>query len=293
MALRTVDRVAVDARAAACARRSIKGLAKSRGLRLAIALMDLTTLEGKDSPEKVRALCRKALRPDPQLADIPAVAAVCVYPRLVAAAKEVLAGSTVRIASAATAFPSGQASLQTRLADTEEAVGAGADEVDMVISRGAFLAGRRDLVAEEIREVKAACGRARLKVILETGELETYDNVRAAAEIALHNGADFLKTSTGKSEPAATPGATLILLEAAREHARATGRLVGVKAAGGIRTAKQALHYLVMVKETVGDAWLCPDLFRFGATSLLNDLLMQIRRQATGAYSAAYDVTEA
>lgn len=290
---RTVDRVAADARAASFTRRSLKGETKRAGLRLAIALTDLTTLEGRDSAEKVRALCRKARRPDPERTDVPPVAAVCVYPRLAGVARAALAGSPVRVASVATAFPSGQSSLAVRLAEVEEAVSAGAHEVDMVISRGEFLAGRRALVAEEIREVKAACGAAHLKVILETGELETYDNVRAAAELAIENGADFLKTSTGKVEPAATMGVTLVLLEAARDHLRAGGRAVGVKAAGGIRSAKQALHYLVMVKETLGDEWLAPEFFRFGASSLLDDLLLQIRKQDTGAYAASWDVSSA
>lgn len=293
MTPRTVDRVAADARAEAFTRRSLKGATKRSGLRLAIALTDLTTLEGKDSAEKVRALCRKARRPDPARDDVPPVAAVCVYPRLVATARAALAGSPVLVASVATAFPSGQSSLATRLAEVEEAVAAGAHEVDMVISRGAFLSGRHALVAEEIREVKAACGAAHLKVILETGELETYDNVRAAAELAIANGADFVKTSTGKVAPAATMGVTLVLLEAVREHWRATGRAVGVKAAGGIRSAKQALHYLVMVKETMGDDWLRPERFRFGASTLLDDLLLQVRKQDTGRYSAAWDVGEA
>jgi deoxyribose-phosphate aldolase len=293
MTPRTVDRVAADARAEAFTRRSLKGATKRSGLRLAIALTDLTTLEGKDSPEKGRALRRTARRPDPARDDVPPVAAVCVYPRLVATARAALAGSPVQVASVATAFPSGQSSLATRLAEVEEAVAAGAHEVDMVISRGAFLSGRYALVAEEIREVKAACGAAHLKVILETGELETYDNVRAAAELAIANGADFVKTSTGKVAPAATMGVTLVLLEAVREHWRATGRAVGVKAAGGIRSAKQALHYLVMVKETMGDDWLRPERFRFGASTLLDDLLLQVRKQDTGRYSAAWDVGEA
>lgn len=293
MTPRTVDRVAADARAAALARRSLQGSARAEGLRLAIALMDLTSLEGKDSPERIRALCRKALQPDPSRADLPRVAAVCVYPRLVATACSALAGTPVQVASVATAFPSGQASLAARLADTEEALRAGATEVDMVISRGAFLAGRRARVAEEVREVKALCGPARLKVILETAELETYDQVRAAAELAIESGADFVKTSTGKIEPAATMGATLVLLETVREHARAGGRRIGVKAAGGIRSAKQALQLLVMVKETAGAAWLQPDLFRLGASSLLNDVLLQIRWLESGVGAASYDVTEA
>jgi len=293
MTPRTVDRVAADARAAAFTRRSLKGETKRAGLRLAVALTDLTTLEGKDSPEKVRALCRKARRPDAAREEVPPVAAICVYPRLVPVAREALSGSPVKVASVATAFPSGQSLLETRLAEVEEAVAAGAHEIDMVISRGAFLAGQLALVAEEIREVKAVCGDAQLKVILETGELETYDNVRSAAELAILNGADFIKTSTGKIVPAATMGVTLVMLETVREHHRATGRVVGVKAAGGIRTAKQALHYLVMVKETLGDAWLSAERFRFGASTLLDDLLMQIRKQATGHYSAAWDVSEA
>ncbi len=293
MASRTVDRVAADARAASFTRRSLKGETKRVGLRRAIALTDLTTLEGKDSPEKVRALCRKARQPDATLAEVTSVAAVCVYPRLVATARAALAESAVKVASVATAFPSGQSSLELRLAEVEEAVLAGAHEVDMVISRGVFLSGRHDLVAEEIREVKSACGPALLKVILETGELETYDKVRSASELAIANGADFIKTSTGKIAPAATMGVTLVMLEAVREHFHATGRKIGVKAAGGIRTAKQALHYMVMVKETMGTEWLCPELFRFGASTLLDDLLLQIRKQESGAYSASWDVTEA
>ncbi len=273
----TVDRVAADARAARCARRSVHGPARAAGLRLALALTDLTSLEGNDTPESVRALCRRALQPDPALADLPPVAAVCVYPRLVGVARAALSGSVVRVASVATAFPSGQTALTTRLAEVEQAVRDGADEVDMVISRGAFLAGERARVAEEVREAKAVCGAVVLKVILETGELETYDNVRAAAELALEGGADFLKTSTGKTEPAATLGVTLLLLDAARAHHRATGRRAGVKAAGGIRSAKQALQYLALVKECAGDAWLRPEFFRLGASALVTDLLLQIR----------------
>jgi deoxyribose-phosphate aldolase len=293
MTPRTVDRVAADARAAALARRSLQGEARAAGLRLAIALMDLTSLEGKDSPERIRALCRKAAQPDPDRPDLPPVAAVCVYPRLVATACAALAGTPVRVASVAAGFPSGQTALSSRLAETEEALRAGAAEVDMVISRGAFLAGRHARVAEEIREVRALCGSARLKVILETAELETYDAVRATAELAIESGADFLKTSTGKVEPAATMGATLLLLETVRDHARAGGRRIGVKAAGGIRSAKQALHLLVMVKETVGEAWLQPNLFRLGASALLNDVLLQIRALESGVGAASYDVTEA
>lgn len=290
---RTVDRVAADARAASFTRRSIKKESKLMGLKLALSMLDLTTLEGKDTPEKIRALCRKAARPSEALADLPHTAAVCVYPPFVALAKRELQGTGVKVASVATAFPSGQSPLAVRLQETRAAVADGADEVDMVIHRGALLAGDLDTVAEEIEAVKANCGPARLKVILETGELETYDRVRQAAELAMEAGADFVKTSTGKVQPAATMGVTLVLLEAVRDHYLRTGCRVGVKPAGGIRTAKQALHYLVMVKETVGDDWLTPERFRFGASALANDLLMQILKELTGRYAASYDVTEA
>lgn len=301
---RPVDAVMVEQRAAALATRSIKVQAKAAGLRLAASMLDLTTLEGRDSPEKIRALCRKAMRPYEGRLDtpVPAAAAVCVYPALVAIAREALAGSGVRVASVATGFPSGQYPLAVRLRDVESAVAAGADEIDMVISRGALLAGRRDEVADEIRQFRAACGAAHLKIILETGELETYDLVRAASDLALdavasegdlEDGEVFLKTSTGKVAPAATMPVTLVMLEAIRDHFRATGVRVGMKPAGGIRTAKQALHYLVLVKETVGEAWLAPELFRFGASSLLNDLLRQIVKLETGRYPAAYEFSEA
>ncbi|MHC5023831.1 MAG: deoxyribose-phosphate aldolase [Planctomycetota bacterium] len=301
---RTVDAVMVDQRAAALARRSIKTGAKQAGLRLAMSMLDLTTLEGKDSPEKVRSLCRKAIRPDDGLLDppVPSVAAVCVYPALVPTARKQLAGSSVKVASVATGFPSGQFPLDVRLADVREAVSAGADEIDMVINRGAFLAGRHDEVAEEIRQTKYACGEAALKIILETGELETYDNIRRASDLAieaaagtgdLDHGEVFIKTSTGKVSPAATMSVTLIMLEAIRDHYLASGVRIGMKPAGGIRAAKQALHYLVMVKETLGDEWLTPDLFRFGASSLANDLLRQIMKQTTGHYMAPYDFSEA
>jgi deoxyribose-phosphate aldolase len=288
----------VETRAASFTKRSIKTTAKVQGLLLALSMIDLTTLEGKDSPEKVRGLCRKAVRPyerDEEVLGlrVPPVAAVCVYPSLVEVAKEALAGSTVKVASVATGFPSGQYPLDVRLDDTRRAVAAGADEIDMVISRGAFLAGRYGEVYEEIARIKEACGAAHLKVILETGELETYDNVRRASDLAIAAGADFIKTSTGKVQPAATLPVTLVMLEAVRDDSLRTGRAVGIKPAGGIRTAKQALHYLVMVKETLGDAWLTPERFRLGASTLANDILRQLVRLKTGRYMAAYDFSEA
>lgn len=291
MQRRTVDRVAADARAASFRTRSIKKEAKLQGLRMVVSMTDLTTLEGKDSPGKVAGLCRKAITPSPGLEGVPSVAAVCVYPSYVAQAKQALAGTAVQVASVATAFPSGQAPLDLRLEEVRRVVAAGADEVDMVISRGALLAGRTEQVADEIRATKEACGAAHLKVILETGELETYDLVRLASDLAIEAGADFIKTSTGKVSPAATMGVTLVMLEAIRDHARATGMRIGMKPAGGIRTAKEALHYLVMVKETLGEDWLTPSLFRFGASSLLNDVLIQLQKQATGVYAAHYDVS--
>jgi deoxyribose-phosphate aldolase len=284
-----VDRVGADQRAAMLGTRSIKAAAKTWALDLAIRMVDLTTLEGADTPGKVRTLCAKAHRPDPTDPSCPSVAAVCVYPSMVAVAVEARPG--VYIASVATAFPSGQAPLPVKVADTEAAVSAGADEIDMVINRGAFLSGRYLEAYSEIVAVKQACGDAHLKVILETGELGTYDNVRRASWLAMIAGADFIKTSTGKVTPAATPPVTLIMLEAVRDFAAATGRGVGVKAAGGIRTAKDAIKYLVLVNETVGDAWLNPDRFRFGASTLLNDLLMQRSRMATGRYSGPDYVT--
>jgi len=292
----SVDRVMADQRAAAFTKRSIKTSAKNAGLRLALSMLDLTTLEGKDSPEKVRSLCRKAIRPDPADPSLPPVAAVCVYPAMVPVAKEALAGSTVKVASVATGFPSGQYPIEVRLDDTKRAVEAGADEIDMVISRGLFLAGKRGQVFDEIAATKEACGSAHLKVILETGELETYDLVRQASDLAIAAGltdGDFIKTSTGKVVPAATMGVTLVMLEAIRDHYLRTGVRIGMKPAGGIRTAKQSLHYLVMVKETVGDDWLTPRLFRFGASTLTNDILMQLARLRTGVYMAPYDFAEA
>jgi deoxyribose-phosphate aldolase len=248
-------------------------------------MIDLTTLEGQDTPGKVRALCAKARRPDPSDPTVPAVAAVCVYADLVPVAVPALEGSGVHVAAVATAFPSGRASLDVKLADTREAVAAGADEIDMVIDRGAFLAGRFAHVFDEIVAVRAACGDAHLKVILETGELVTYDNVRRASWLAMLAGADFIKTSTGKLPVAATLPVTLVMLEAVRDFHERTGRRVGVKAAGGIRTAKDAIRYLVLVNETAGEEWLDPELFRFGASSLLNDLLMQRQKLATGRYA--------
>jgi deoxyribose-phosphate aldolase len=288
-----VDQVGIDERAAALGKRSIKKGAKQAGIRLAISMIDLTTLEGKDSEGKVRQMCRKAVTPLPGDPTVPHVAAVCVYPNFVSIAKDALAGSGVKVASVATGFPAGQVPLPVKIEDTRRAVAMGADEIDMVIDRGAFLSGNYDEVAHEIVAVKEACGPAHLKVILETGELETYDNVRRASDLAMAAGADFIKTSTGKVQPAATPGVVLVMLEAIRDHYLATGHMVGMKPAGGIRAAKEALHYLVMVKETLGDRWLTPHWFRFGASTLVNDLLRQIAKQASGAYAARYYFSEA
>ena len=279
-----IDAVGVEARAAKLATRSLKKSTKVAAIDLAISMVDLTTLEGADSPGRVRSLCTKAMYPDSSEAATPRVAAVCVYPDLVAHARFVLGSSPVAVASVATAFPSGRSSLRVKLLDVTEAVAAGADEIDMVIDRGAFLSGRWGQVFDEIVTVKAACGSAHLKVILETGELTTYDNVRAASWLAMLAGADFIKTSTGKVSVNATLPTALVMLEAVRDFNELGGRLVGVKVAGGIRTTKDALKYLVVVNETAGSAWLTPDAFRFGASSLLNDLLMQRRKQRTGAY---------
>jgi len=286
-----VDQVGAEQRAAMLGTRSIKTTAKQWAIDLAIRMVDLTTLEGADTPGKVRALCAKAMRPDPGDPSCPAVAAVCVYPSMVPTAATALAGSGVHLASVATAFPSGQAPLDVKLADTKAAVAAGADEIDMVINRGAFLAGRYLEVFDEIIAVKQACQDAHLKVILETGELGTYDNVRRASWLAMLAGGDFIKTSTGKLPVAATPPVTLVMLEAVRDFLAATGRQVGVKPAGGIRTSKDAIKYLVMVNETAGERWLDPDWFRFGASTLLNDLLMQRTKQQTGRYSGPDYVT--
>jgi deoxyribose-phosphate aldolase len=282
-----VDQVGAEARAAGLATRSIKKDAKLAALELAVRMVDLTTLEGADTPGKVRGLCAKAQQPDPADLAVPSVAAVCIYPDLVSVAKSELDGSDVAVASVATAFPSGRASLSVKLADVADAVAADADEVDMVIDRGAFLAGRYGQVYEEVRVVKEACGSAHLKVILETGELSTLDNVSRASWLAMLAGADFIKTSTGKVSPASTPPVALIMLSAVRDFEHASRRRVGVKVAGGIRTAKDAIRYLVLVNETAGPAWLTPDLFRIGASSLLNDLLMQRRKQLTGQYSGS------
>ncbi|MCH7904413.1 MAG: deoxyribose-phosphate aldolase [Armatimonadetes bacterium] len=284
---RPVDQVGADERAAKFTKRSIKTAAKLQGLKMVVSMTDLTTLEGKDSPGKVRQMCVKALRPDPRDPSVPSVAAVCVYPNLVPTAVKALQGSGVHVASVATSFPSGQFPIGGRLDEVRRAVEAGADEIDMVINRGAFMQGDYRKVYDEIVAVKEACGSARLKVILETGELETYDNVRRASHIGMEAGGDFIKTSTGKVSPAATMPVTLVMLEAIREHYLSTGKRIGMKPAGGIRTAKQSLHYLVMVKETLGDDWLAPDLFRFGASTLLNDVLMQITKLRTGAYQSA------
>ncbi|WP_283139051.1 deoxyribose-phosphate aldolase [Rhizohabitans arisaemae] len=280
-----VDQVGADQRAAMLATRSIKTTAKRQAIDLAVSMVDLTTLEGADTPGKVRALCVKARHPDVAQPDVPRVAAVCVYPDLVAEAVTALRGSGVKVASVATAFPSGRATLDVKVADTVHAVAEGADEIDMVIDRGAFLSGRYGKVHDEIVAVKAACGDAHLKVILETGELATYDNVRRASWLSMLAGADFIKTSTGKVSPASTLPVTLIMLEAVRDFAAATGRKVGVKSAGGIRTAKDAIKYLVLVNETAGPDWLDPGLYRLGASSLLNDLLMQRQKMATGHYA--------
>jgi deoxyribose-phosphate aldolase len=281
-----VDAVMLEARAGALSKRSIKTSAKIAGIRLAISCMDLTTLEGKDTEGRVRSLCAKAVKPAPQFPEIPSVAAVCVYPNLVAAAKEALRGSSVKVASVATAFPSGLSSIEVKLADTQSAIEAGADEIDMVIDRGAFLAGDYRSVTDEIVAVKELCGPIHLKVILETGELGSYDNVRRAADLALESGADIIKTSTGKVGTNATFPVTVTMCEAIREYARRTGKRAGLKVAGGVRTTKQALTYLVIVKETLGDGWLTPDLFRIGASSLLDDLLMQYEKELTGHYAA-------
>ncbi|MFD9944412.1 deoxyribose-phosphate aldolase [Nonomuraea sp. NPDC059023] len=277
-----VDRVGADQRAAMLGTRSIKTTAKAQAIDLAISMVDLTTLEGADTHGKVRAMCTKAMRPG---GGAPRVAAVCVYPDLVAVAAETVKGSGVKVASVATAFPSGRSSLEVKVSDTALAVAAGADEIDMVIDRGAFLEGDYLKVFEEIVAVKAACGQAHLKVILETGELATYDNVRRASWLAMIAGADFIKTSTGKVAPAATLPVTLIMLEAVRDFRDATGRQVGVKPAGGIRTTKDAIKNLVLVNETAGADWLTPEWFRLGASSLLNDLLMQREKLATGRYA--------
>ena len=287
-----VDRVAVEERVSTLGKRSIKTDAKLQGIRLAISMLDLTTLEGADTPGKVRQLAAKAVCPSPTRPEIPSCAAVCVYPALVGVARDAVAGSGVHVASVATAFPSGQSSLEVRLQDTREAVAAGADEIDMVISRQAYLAGDDARVIEEIVQVKEACGDAHLKVILETAELPSYDHVRHASMLAMEAGADLIKTSTGKAKVGATPGVVLVMLEALRDYTQRTGRVVGMKPAGGVSTSKQALHMLVLVKETLGDDWLTADRFRIGASSVLNDLLMQYEKAQTGRYGRAEDFSK-
>lgn len=284
-----VDRVAVDERAATLGRRSIKNDAKLAGIRVAVSMIDLTTLEGQDTPGKVRALAAKSVCPAPTLPEIPSCAALCVYPALVTDASEALSGSGVKVASVATGFPSGQTSLAVKVTETAEVVAAGAHEIDMVISREAFLSGDDARVVREIEEVKSACGDAHLKVILETAELGSYDHIRHAATLAIRGGADMVKTSTGKAAAGATPGTVLVLLEAVREHAWRTGEIVGVKAAGGVGVTKQALHLMVLVKETLGEEWLSAERFRIGASSLLNDLLMQYVKTETGRYGRSED----
>jgi len=281
-----VDQVGLERRSAVLATRSIKKDAKLQAIDMAVSMIDLTTLEGSDTPGKVRSLCVQAMRPDPDQPDVPPVAAICIYPDLVEAAVERLRGSGVHVAAVATAFPSGRAALAVKLADVAVAVDAGADEIDMVIDRGAFLSGRYGQVYEEIVAVKEACGRAHLKVILETGELAGYDDVRRASWLALLAGADVIKTSTGKISPAATLPVVQVMLLAVRDWHRTTGEYRGVKPAGGIRTAKDAIRHLVAVNEVAGPAWLTPDLFRFGASSLLTDLLRQRRAQTEGHYAS-------
>ena len=285
-----IDQVGAEARAAALGTRSIKKESKIWAIDMAISMVDLTTLEGADTPGKVTAMSAKALHPDPTDPSTPSVAAVCVYGDLVYAAREVV-GDRLHVAAVATAFPSGRASLSVKLADTKEAVDAGADEIDMVIDRGAFLCGNYGKVFDEIVAVKQACGTAHLKVILETGELKTLENVRKASWLAMKAGADFIKTSTGKVTPAATLPVTLVMLEAVRDYYQETNIRIGVKAAGGIKTSKDAIKYLVLVNESVGEAWLTPDLFRFGASTLLNDLLLQRQKMITGHYSGPDYVT--
>jgi deoxyribose-phosphate aldolase len=282
-----VDEVGVNERVARFQSRSIKTPSKVEALKLILSMIDLTTLEGQDTAGKVRQLCQKAIHLHDAMPGLPHVAAVCVYPTMVGIAKDTLEGRDINIASVATAFPSGQAPLSVKLDDTRMAVDAGATEIDMVISRGAFLAGNYGLVFDEIVAIKEACGDTHLKVILETGELGTLDRVRRASDLAMHAGADFIKTSTGKIQPAATMQVTLVMLQAIRDYYYATGRMVGMKPAGGISKSKLAVHYLVMLRETLGNAWMTPEWFRFGASSLANDVLMQLRKQATGVYQSA------
>ncbi len=282
-----VDEVGVNERVARFQSRSIKTASNVEALKLILSMIDLTTLEGQDTPGKVRQLCQKAIQLHAAIPGLPHVAAVCVYPTMVGVAKEALAGHDINIASVATAFPSGMSTLSVKLDDTRMAVDAGATEIDMVISRGAYLAGDYRYVFDEIAAVKKACGEAHLKVILETGELGTLDRIRKASVLAMHAGADFIKTSTGKIQPAATMQVTLVMLQAIRDYYYETGKMIGMKPAGGISTAKLGVHYLVMLRETLGNAWMTPQWFRFGASSLANDVLMQLMKQSTGVYQSA------
>ncbi len=283
----SVDEVGVNERVARFQSRSIKKASKVEALKMILSMIDLTTLEGQDTPGKVRQLCQKAIHLHDAMPGLPHVAAMCVYPTMVSVAKDALQGHDINIASVATAFPSGMSSRDVKLDDTRMAVDAGANEIDMVISRGAFLAGQYAYVFDEIVAVKEACGDAHLKVILETGELGTLDRVRRASVLAMHAGADFIKTSTGKIQPAATMQVTLVMLQAIKDYYYETGRMVGMKPAGGISNAKLAIHYLVMLRETLGNAWMTPEWFRFGASSLANDALMQLMKQSTGVYQSA------
>jgi deoxyribose-phosphate aldolase len=282
-----VDEVGVKERAARFQSRSIKKASKVEALKMVLSMIDLTTLEGQDTPGKVRQLCQKAIHLHDAMPGLPHVAAVCVYPTMVGIAKKALGDVDIAVASVATAFPSGMSSRQVKLEETKTAVDLGADEIDMVISRGAFLQGEYGFVFDEIAAVKEACGDAHLKVILETGELGTFDRIRRASVLAMHAGADFIKTSTGKIQPAATLPVALVMLQAIRDYYYETGRMVGMKPAGGISKAKPAVHYLVMLRETLGEAWMSKEWFRFGASSLANDVLMQILKQATGVYQSA------
>ena len=281
-----IDSIGIEERIARFTKRSIKNESKMHALKLAMSMMDLTTLEAKDTPGKVRQLCAKAMRPYDAMPDLPSAAAICVYPTMVRVAKDALGNSGVKVAAVATAFPSGMSTRKVKLDETKFAVSEGADEIDMVISRGHFLAGEYNYVFDEIAAVKEACREAHLKVILETGELSTLDNVRKASDIAMYAGADFIKTSTGKVQPAATLPVTLVMLEAIRDFYYKEGKMIGMKPAGGIATAKLAIQYLVVLNETLGEAWMNPNYFRFGASSLANDLLMQIVKQTTGVYQS-------
>ena len=282
-----VDEVGVKERAARFQTRSIKKASKIEALHMVLSMIDLTTLEGQDTPGKVKQLCQKAIHLHDALPGLPHVAAICVYPTMVGIAKKALGNNGINVASVATAFPSGMAPRQIKLEETRIAVDDGADEIDMVISRGAFLQGEYGFVFDEIAAIKEACGDAHLKVILETGELGTLDRVRRASVLAMHAGADFIKTSTGKIQPAATLPVTLVMLQAIRDYFYETGRMVGMKPAGGISSSKLAIHYLVMLRETLGNAWMTPEWYRFGASSLANDVLMQLQKQATGVYQSA------